>query len=47
MYDKERFCKCMATIDPSEIFCYGMGVVRWVEEGEREGERGGVVVCVH
>lgn len=28
MYDSEKFCKCMATIDPSEIFCYGMGVVR-------------------
>jgi len=34
----------MATID---LFCYGMGVVRWVEEGEREEERGGGVVCVH
>lgn len=28
MDDSEKFCKCMATIDPSEIFCYGMGVVR-------------------
>ena len=38
MYDSEKFCKCMATIDPSEIFCYGMGVVRaW--KGGREGGR--------
>ena len=45
MYDSEKFCKCMATIDPSEIFCYGMGVVRaW--EGREGGREGGVVWCV-
>jgi hypothetical protein len=48
MYDTDKFCYCMATIDPSDIFCYGMGVVRALEgreggrEGRREGGRGGV-----
>ncbi|EWM24458.1 hypothetical protein Naga_100512g3 [Nannochloropsis gaditana] len=26
MYNTDKFCYCMATIDPSEIFCYGLGV---------------------
>ena len=40
VYDEEDFCKCMVTIDPSEIFCYGIIVVRRVDgrEGGREGE---------
>jgi len=37
MYDYDNFCYCMATIDPSEIFCYGMGVV--CVQGGREGGR--------
>eukprot|EP00624_Nannochloropsis_granulata_P006201 evm.model.NODE_4518_length_20302_cov_39.696136.1 len=39
MYDYDKFCYCMATIDPSEIFCYGMGVVR-VEGRRAEGREG-------